>query len=534
MVSRPVVQEIPRADAQTLNQALSRLGRNPRDVSALIDAGDAARELGDLDAAIGFYRRADELSTNSPKIKMGLARALVLSGDPVAAIPLFAEAERAGALPNAIASDRGLAYDLVGDNATAQQYYRAALGRSNDDELRMRLAVSQAISGDAEAAEQTLMPLLRKQDKAAWRTQAFALAIAGETKESVDLANRMLPGKLAKNVAPYLRYMPRLTKSQQAAAANLGKFPRASEIGRDDPRVAAYRPDRVAAVDSGLIPQGQPLGGGKGVAGKSSTAASKSKAQRAQAEEAKKQAEAAESRRKAALAAAEADRVAPPEPRPGIERSEAELPPVGAGRELPPASAPAQTAPAPTSAPAPTARLATASASANPGPPARTPSAASLIEKAPEPGLTQLSLSEIFADLGKPAAQIVPASGAVDIRKIIPAAPKPKVEPKPVEKPKKPAPPPHPSRNWVQIGVGRDKDAIAYDWRRYTRQAPELFKGRSAHITEMGQTNRILVGPFETSRDANEFVVDLGKAGIEGTLPWTSPAGQAVETLPTK
>src|SRR3546814_15304264 len=43
---------------------------------------------------------------------------ILLGGDPVAAIPAFAQAERAGARALAIASDRGLAYDLVGDNVT--------------------------------------------------------------------------------------------------------------------------------------------------------------------------------------------------------------------------------------------------------------------------------------------------------------------------------------------------------------------------------------------------------------------------------
>lgn len=130
--------------------------------------------------------------------------------------------------------------------------------------------------------------------------------------------------------------------------------------------------------------------------------------------------------------------------------------------------------------------------------------------------------------------QAGPTSGAVDIRKIEPARPEPKPEPKVEEKPKpkKPAPPAHPSRIWVQIGVGRDKKAIAFDWRRYAKQEPALFKGRKAYVSEMGRTNRILAGPFETQKAANEFIADLKKAGFEGVLPWTSPAGQVVDVLP--
>jgi tetratricopeptide (TPR) repeat protein len=573
VVSRPVVQAVPSADSDTLNDALARLGRNPRDANALIDAGDAARGLGDYDAAIGFYRRADELASRDPRIKAGMASALVFKGDPVAAISEFREAEQAGVRPQAIAADRGLAYDLVGDNLAAQRYYRTALGGSDDGELRMRLAISQAIGGDVDTAEQTLMPLLRKQDKPGWRTRAFTLAIVGRTKEAVDLANTILPAKLAQSIAPYLRYMPRLTKAQQAAAANLGKFPRASEIGQDDPKIAAYRPAPVAAVAAATVPK-VPSMGNKGSAWKSSKSSkdsSQSGMAKVQAAEAKHQAEVAENRRKAALASAEADRVAPPEPKPGIERAGSELPAVDTNGELPPVSSSAASNPRAVSAmaaasPAPAATVPTAPAAAPrpaiastpapgfdlarvgsqppapaqpaapaPAAPARQPVAAAQEQDVPpEPGPNQASLDEIFADLGKPTMQAVPASGAVDIRKIEPAKPKPKEEPKPVEKPKKPAPPAHPSRIWVQIGVGRDKDAIAFDWRRHTRETPELFKGRQAYVSEMGQTNRILMGPFETSKAANEFVVDLRKAGVGGAFPWTSPAGQVVDQLPTK
>jgi cell division protein FtsN len=101
-------------------------------------------------------------------------------------------------------------------------------------------------------------------------------------------------------------------------------------------------------------------------------------------------------------------------------------------------------------------------------------------------------------------------------------------------KAKKPAPPSHPSRIWVQIGVGRDKDAIAFDWRRYNREAPALFKGRQPYISDMGRTNRILVGPFATQKAAATFLADAKKQGFSGALPWTSPAGQVVDTLSAK
>lgn len=678
VVARPVVQSLPGAESKRLASALATLGRNPRDVAALIEAGDAARALQDFDAAIGFYRRADEAAPGDARVKAGLGSAYALSGDPVSAIPLFEAAEKAGATVALISNDRGLAYDLVGDNASAQRYYAMALATASGaqaDELRTRLAVSQAIAGQADVAYTTLLPLLNRQDKPGWRTRAFTLAISGDTNEAVDVAQKILPAPLAQNIAPYLRYMPRLTKAQQAAAANLGRFPRASEVGRDDARIAAYAPPRREAAGSGLIPKGQPLGGAK--VARANTAKA-SRAAKANARRSGSPADPAGSAKARAviLAAADPDRVAPPDVKPTIERDAGELPPVGQRIELPsvapasratslaaapataPASLPVRVAtptPAPTPTPASTPRPAPtptpsltlptaaavpgsvprssgtgfdlarvsqgsavaatgqATASSSPASPASTVAAAaqppaSTPAAPPEPGPNQRSLSDIFADLGKPALEAVPVSGAVDIRMITPSPPArptkvelakaadaapaadaretrlkageakpldPKakasegkvveskvkapeakaVDPKAKDaktkaaeakaaeakaaadakaKAKKPAPPAHPSRIWVQIGVGRDKDAIAFDWRRYNREAPALFKGRQPSISDMGRTNRILVGPFATQKAATAFLADAKKQGFAGALPWTSPAGQVVDVLPAK
>ena len=84
-VSQPVVQPLPNQDNLRLNAALSRLGRNPRDLDALIDAGSAALALGDVDAATGFFKRADQVSTNDARVKAGLggarAEEAILSAD---------------------------------------------------------------------------------------------------------------------------------------------------------------------------------------------------------------------------------------------------------------------------------------------------------------------------------------------------------------------------------------------------------------------------------------------------------------------
>jgi hypothetical protein len=98
----------------------------------------------------------------------------------------------------------------------------------------------------------------------------------------------------------------------------------------------------------------------------------------------------------------------------------------------------------------------------------------------------------------------------------------------------KKAVPSHPSRIWVQVGVGRDKAAIAYDWRKFVKQDPALFKSRQPYISDMGRTNRILAGPFETQKAASDLLTKLKKADFGEAFVWTSPAGQVVDPLPVK
>ena len=189
------------------------------------------------------------------------------------------------------------------------------------------------------------------------------------------------------------------------------------------------------------------------------------------------------------------------------------------------AKLPGAVLPAPAPAPAPASTLAP-QVSPQPRPP-EVPAGPEAAERASgqAPGF-----AELFGDLGSPVLHAAPAAGAVDVRKIEPAKPKPR--PEPVKPPPKPAPPSHPSRIWVQLGVGQNVAALKYDWRKLTRTQAALFKGRKAYVSDFGRTNRMLTGPFETRKAANDFLASLGKAGLAEPYLWISPAGQIVDHLP--
>ena len=585
--SHAVVQQVPENSdpSHALDAALARLAHNPRDGDALIAAGNAALALGDTDAAAGFFSRADRLAPGNPHVELALASARLRGGDPMAAINLFDAAEKAGPLAPTWLPDRGLAHDMVGDNLTAQRYYREALAAGAGDDTAERLAISLAIYGDRRAVEATLAPLMQKQDRAAWRTRAFAFAILGREEEAVAIARSTMPTELANAMAPYLRYMGKLTAAQQAAAANLGKFPRAADIGHDDPRLTAF----VAAHGIHHVAYVEPVAPVVPVKGKDR----RKKDHKPKPEQLAVTDEADHGADHGADRSASGNRVdAAPPGEPVASRS------VDAAPASVQVAAPAIKPPAPKPAPAPIPSVAVPVVQPVPSPvtvpkvvPAApvpvmaanvaTPPLREPMEHAPEvptsivstpttlapvsgpvasaPALAQgvvtkpvdqpapvidakvvpaspasvvpaapprrPSFTEAFGAWGHADTQATPRSGAVDIRKI--AAPRPAVP----KAPKAPPPPKYPARVWVQVGVGRNAERIAFDWRKLQKAQPKLTKGRQAWTSDWGRTNRFLIGPFDDEAAAHAYVEKLKRAGDDDVFVWDSPEGQAVDPL---
>ncbi|MEO0644281.1 MAG: SPOR domain-containing protein, partial [Pseudomonadota bacterium] len=103
---------------------------------------------------------------------------------------------------------------------------------------------------------------------------------------------------------------------------------------------------------------------------------------------------------------------------------------------------------------------------------------------------------------------------------------------KPAEPEEEPPPPAHPSRVWVQLATGRDLEALGFDWRRFTRKAPEALADFTAHTVPWGQANRLLAGPLQNDAAARDLVNTLQKKGLD-TFRYTSPEGQEIQPLKT-
>lgn len=702
-ISRPVVQSTAASPSRELNAALARLASDPRNVPALTDAAEAALKLGDSDAAIGFLSRASEAQPTNTRSKVLLGKAYLVAENPVDAIRAFDDAERAGADTFAMAGDRALAYDLVGDNARAQRWYQVAASRGGDDELTRRHALSLAISGDRRGAEALIAPLIARQDRATWRTRTFVMAVTGGPDEAVAVAYASMPQELAASIAPYLRYMPRLTPAQQAAAANFGRFPRAADIGRDDVRIAQYaalNPRSPRYAEASLTPTGAPLG-------PTGDKPSREKRRRPGKEQVKVASSASLQPGRIptpSITQPGTSALPTPAPYPNTYAAAAAPPPAAAARpkvlsalDVPPgttrppigpirsiptartvptpapsiasvptryasaqpvvqplpsaatpsalyppssaplsrsasvpvptstvastatsapertalspatsvATAPAATLPAPSSStvappsaavPAPGFDLARLANSSTPQPapvtpsPTATPNTSTLslpttqIASAAPDSATAAAVPEsttspdrpadfvsLFKSFAPPAEERQAAVAAVDITRL-PSKPAPKPAPKPDPRGERPdgptdvsrtaakdspakiaatakaaaktaqdakdakgkkAAPSHPSRIWVQVLTGGNKDMMDNEWRRLVKEAPEVLRTRKPYMSPWRGNFRLLTGPFESEASAQDFIGKLRKSGVS-SYRWTSPAGQAVDTLSLK
>lgn len=585
-----VVQALPDPASQRLAEALRALAREPRSLSLLVQAGEASLALDDVSAAEGFFKRAQAVDASDGRVKAGMASLLVRQDQPVEALRLFAEAEQTGAPMGPSLGDRGLAYDMVGDNARAQQDYQRALALGPDAAVSRRLALSQAISGNQAGAEATLLPMLQQTDLAAFRTRAFALAIAGKSDEAVSIAQTMLPERISSRLAPYLRFMPRLTRAQQAAAANLGRFPQADQIGKDSPE--------IAALSAAARPAFTPADTRAGVALAAAEPARDSRRNR-------RQQQPAVATGRAPLPAEPAVAAAPPPPaRPAVAAPAVEVVQPKAPATSVVAAAPAPiSAPIPAPAPAPAPAAAPTVVAVTPAPavaaaamPATTLAANTVVAPKPEPErpvavpvvvarLPQDVAASVAAPASQPAPTVVPAvqpepapqtapeptpsqptpsqptppqpapptprdlqlafadfapagaaagsvpEGAVDMARFTPRRePKPEAA-KPA--PAKPAPPPKPvipSRHWAQIGTGRDLGAMQFTWKQLKKDTGGLLDKYQPLYADWGRTNRLVVGPFSSAAEAERFVGKL-KAKKFDAFRFTSDEGEDVKPL---
>lgn len=569
-----VVQATPSAEAvASLNRHLSTLARSPQNVSALLGAGQAALDLGDVQAANGFFTRANMVDGRSGKAKLGLAIVQIALKQPEDAAANFDAAAALGESATGHLSDRGLAYDLTGQQAKAQLDYRAALATNPSDETaRTRYAVSLGISGQLAEANKQLETALASGDREAWRMRAFVLAMNGRISEARSVTQSTMPKGLADAIDPYLQRLPLLTATQKAAAAHYGDYP-ANVL-----RLAAPEPTREGAVAVAATSQRE--------TGSRRDRRKREAAEREAAERKAAERQAARTPPATQMAAA----TPPPAPQPpAVTRTTApvrEATPQAATQPAKTTARPSATMPSyapewarpedvaqPTPTPTPTASAvqgpsdpgsamqsravtpASSSAATAPVVQVTPPQPAQSQPTSPEPVQPQIvqpvrSLAATLQTLEVPAQERQQAAVMADLqtvarirdqrRKAAEAAQakakadaeaKAKQEAaKKAEAERKAKLAASPSRSWVQIATGRDVNALAFDLRRMRRTYADALGDRDGYTAEWGQTRRLLVGPFRKTEDAKALVAQIVKAGGDAFM-WQSAAGEEVTQI---
>ncbi|KQM73483.1 SPOR domain-containing protein [Sphingomonas sp. Leaf20] len=224
VAAQEVVQPLPgTTDADRLADTMRQLASNPRNVDALVRAGELSLGLGDLSGAAALFARAEKVDPRNGRMKAGMASILVRSERPGQALRYFAQAEAFGLQPRFFASDRGLAYDLIGEQDRAQRDYRVALRDASDDETIRRYALSLGISGKRDLALKQLDPLVLKKDRGAWRARAFILAMSNDQRGAETIVTTMMPGAAAQGLQPFFQRLPTLSPADRAFAVHFGE-----------------------------------------------------------------------------------------------------------------------------------------------------------------------------------------------------------------------------------------------------------------------------------------------------------------------
>ncbi len=507
-----VVSAPPESPGTALSRHIRVLATSPQDFNALIGAGKAALELGDVQAAAGFFGRAEEAYPTNPAPKAGLGAAMAHMGDADGAIFYFDQAIKLGASTLAIALDRGMARDLNGDLAAAQSDYKTAIQSLNSDEARRRLALSLAIGHDKEGALATLQPLLNQRDSAAQRTRAFVLALVGDQAGAAQAIESVMPGGSAR-FAPFFTFLPNLSNQEKAAAVHLGIFP-------ENPaeRVAMAQAQRpTPSVPLGARTNQPTLSIGGPAAGRGTRTASPKPAVRT----------------------------------PPVKMASKQPGPVAPSQSF---SLPSQRGPATSSFNQPSANSAasTASTQAQVQPTPVQPEPAQVL--AESSGSEESKLSGIDKLLATIAEAPPPPMPKLELKKPDAAGSKKSTADKKAGDKKagdkkaadKKAAEEKRKRDeklaaekkereeaaklgikgtyWVQLAGGSNQDRLSHEYKQLSTKAGKLLRSRTGYVTEGKSYYRLLVGPFDSKSDSQEFVNKLAKEGVDG-FSWTrSPA----------
>jgi len=199
------------APAMALRVTREILAKHPRNVQAMVGEGDALYAMGRGDAAAGSYRRALAIRPHDIQARLGLGRTR-LRTDAAGAEAMFQAVVAFDSANAAAWNDLGIARDLQGRHAAAQEAYERALGVDPDMiAAQVNLGFSLAIAGHGSRAVGILRPLAESSAATPRIRQdlAVALAVDGQPGEASEVLRADLSQTQAADaLSVYQRFRP--------------------------------------------------------------------------------------------------------------------------------------------------------------------------------------------------------------------------------------------------------------------------------------------------------------------------------------
>lgn len=168
---------------------------------------------------------ATSVVEGDPAALVQRGRGLIAQRRPDEALSVLDQAAERGAPRAAVATQRGIALDLKGELAAAQQAYTIALAAyPADPEAVHRMALSLSLGGKSGAA-QLLLQRLGAEDGSARRTLALVHALGGRQADAGEIAMASMSIAEARRMRAFYAQLPRLPLRDRAAAVHLGALP---------------------------------------------------------------------------------------------------------------------------------------------------------------------------------------------------------------------------------------------------------------------------------------------------------------------
>jgi len=163
----------------------------PRDAAPFLALGDTLVDAGNANEAIVAYNSARERDQHNPLAQRGIAKAFLMTNRAELALEPISRALAVTPNDPKLLMLIGVADDLMGRHAEAQDRYRQALALTpGDPSLAVNLALSFVLTGDYPAAISALRPVAMSPAAGAHERQTLALiyGLKGDQTEAARVA----------------------------------------------------------------------------------------------------------------------------------------------------------------------------------------------------------------------------------------------------------------------------------------------------------------------------------------------------------